>query len=46
MNDNVFTEMRKTDCIDVELCWQCFTLPCECTIIMSKYNKGEVIIVL
>ena len=22
--------MIKTDCIDIELCYNCFSLPCEC----------------
>ena len=35
--------MRKTDCIDVELCHSCFTLPCECIIVNIKDSivKGE-----
>ena len=28
--------MLKTDCIDVELCHKCFTLPCECIIVNIK----------
>ena len=35
--------MHKTDCIDVELCDKCFTLPCECIIVNIKdcIIKGE-----
>ena len=35
--------MRKTECIDIEPCDHCFTLPCACTIInINIYGeKGE-----
>ena len=39
----IIPDMRKTDCIDVELCHSCFTLPCECIIVNIKDSivKGE-----
>ena len=35
--------MCKTDCIDVEICHKCSTLPCECIIVNIKdfIIKGE-----
>ena len=35
--------MHKADCIDVELCDKCFTLPCECIIVNIKDGiiRGE-----
>ena len=35
--------MCKTDCIDVELCDKCFTLPCKCIIVNIKDGiiRGE-----
>ena len=39
----IIPDMHKTDCIDVELCHKCFTLPCECIIVNIKdcIVKGE-----
>ena len=40
----VITDMKRTDCIDIELCDNCFTLPCKCIIINMNRNcaKGQV----
>ena len=40
----VITDMKRTDCIDIELCDNCFKLPCKCIIINMNPNcaKGQV----
>ena len=40
----VITDMKRTYCIDIELCDNCFTLPCKCIIINMNMNcaKGQV----
>ena len=36
--------MKRTNCIDIELCDNCFTLPCRCIINNMNMNcaKGQV----
>ena len=39
----IITDIYRTECIDIEPCDHCFTLPCACTIInINIYGqKGE-----